>query len=218
MEARMAMKASAGRLGQNLVRLLGALVLGILVPSLAYAQGSIAGVAKDSSGLVLPGVTVEVASPVLIEKVRSAVTDGAGTYRITELRPGTYSVTFTLEGFNTFKRDGIELSGNFTASVDGDMKVGTVAETITVTGESPIVDVQTTKQQHVLDKDLIRDIPSSRQYYSVAVLIPGVVVTGQTVDAGGSATTVSPVFSSRPSVTKTARATSTGATTAAGVT
>src|SRR5437899_3965946 len=83
-------------------RLLGALVLGALVPSLAYAQASIAGVARDSSGLVLPGVTVEVASPVLIEKVRSTVTDGAGAYRITELRPGTYTVTFTLEGFNKF--------------------------------------------------------------------------------------------------------------------
>src|SRR5882672_2297835 len=176
------------RFVRGTVRLLGALVLGVLVPSLVYAQGSIAGVAKDSSGLVLPGVTVEVASPALIEKTRSAVTDGAGAYRITELRPGTYSVTFTLEGFNKFTREGIELSGNFTASVDGELKVGTVSETITVSGESPIVDVQTTKQQHVLDKDLVRDIPSSRQYYSVAVLIPGVVVSGQTVDAGGSST------------------------------
>src|SRR5439155_6547333 len=182
------MASCSPRFVRGTVRLLGALALGALVPSLAYAQASIAGVAKDSSGLVLPGVTVEVASPVLIEKVRSTVTDGAGAYRITELRPGTYSVTFTLTGFNTFKRDGIELSGNFTASVDAELRVGTVAETITVSGESPIVDVQTTKQQHVLDKDLIRDIPSSRQYYSVAVLIPGVVVTGQTVDAGGSAT------------------------------
>src|SRR5262245_50154483 len=169
-------------------RLLGALTLGVLVPSLAYAQGSIAGVARDSSGLVLPGVTVEVASPVLIEQVRTTVTDGAGAYRITELRPGVYSVTFTLTGFNTYKRERIELTGTFTATVDGELKVGTVAETITVTGESPIVDIQTTKQQRVLDKDIVREIPSSRQYYSVAVLIPGVVVTGQTVDAGGSAT------------------------------
>src|SRR5258707_559805 len=103
------------RFVRGTVRLLGALVLGALVPSLAYAQASIAGVARDSSGLVLPGVTVEVASPVLIEKVRSIVTDGAGAYRVTELRPGTYSVTFTLEGFNKFTREGIELSGNFTA-------------------------------------------------------------------------------------------------------
>jgi hypothetical protein len=152
----MVTKASAGRLAQ----FLGALLLGALIPSVAYAQGSIAGVVKDTTGLVLPGATVEVASPALIEKVRSTVTDGAGAYRITDLRPGTYTVTFTLTGFNALKREGIELSGTFTANVDAQLRVGAIEESITVTGETPIVDTSTTKQERVLDKDIVRDIPT----------------------------------------------------------
>src|SRR5215831_16614360 len=113
-----------------------------LWPALALAQGSIAGVVRDSSGGVLPGVNVEATSPALIEKSRSVVTDGTGQYQIVDLRPGTYSVTFTLQGFSTVRRDGIELAGSFAASVNADLKVGSVAETITVTSESPIVDVQ----------------------------------------------------------------------------
>ena len=101
-----------------------AIVCLVLVPAAASAQASIAGVVKDASGAVLPGVTVEAASPALIEKVRSVVTDGTGQYKIVDLRPGTYSVTFTLPGFNTFKRDGIELAGTFTATVNADMRVG----------------------------------------------------------------------------------------------
>ena len=96
----------------------------VLVPAAAYAQASIAGVARDTSGAVLPGVTVEAASPALIEKVRSVVTDGTGQFKIVDLRPGTYSVTFTLPGFNTFRRDGIELAGTFTATVNADLRVG----------------------------------------------------------------------------------------------
>src|SRR5262245_2034704 len=121
------------------------LVLACLVlwPVDALAQTSeIAGVVKDASGSVLPGVTVEAASPALIEKSRSVVTDGEGAYRIISLRPGTYTVTFTLPGFTKVIREGIELTSNFTASVNADMKVGAVEETITVTGESPIVDTQ----------------------------------------------------------------------------
>src|SRR5262245_43003933 len=110
-------------------------ILTVILPGVVYAQASIGGVAKDPSGGVVPGVTVEVASPALIEKVRTTITDGAGAYRITELPPGVYSVSFTLMGFNTYKRDGIELSGNFTAQVDAQMKVGAVEETVTVTGE-----------------------------------------------------------------------------------
>src|SRR6185369_10797506 len=109
-------------------------VILILAPGVAHAQSSIAGVARDTSGAVLPGVTVEAASDVLIEKVRSAVTDGNGLYRIVDLRPGTYTVTFTLPGFKTYKRDGLVLTGTFTASVDADMAVGGVEETVTVTG------------------------------------------------------------------------------------
>src|SRR5689334_19753356 len=120
-----------------------ALVAGFAVaPSTALAQASIAGTVKDSSDALLPGVTVEASSPALIEKTRSAVTDGTGQYRIENLRPGTYTVTFTLQGFTTVRREGIELTGSFTANVNADLKVGQVAETVVVSGESPIVDVQ----------------------------------------------------------------------------
>jgi hypothetical protein len=167
---------------------LSALVLAclVLIPAMASAQGSITGVVKDPSGAVLPGVTVEAASPVLIERVRSVVTDGTGQYRIVDLRPGTYAVTFTLAGFVPVKREGIELTGSFTATVDADLKVGTVAETITVTGASPIVDVQSTAQQRVLSKDVIDSIPAGRGQSALAVLIPGMVTTGQ--DVGGQNT------------------------------
>ena len=97
-------------------RLLAGLALVVGLPLLASAQTSaISGEVKDSSGGVLPGVTVEVASPALIEKVRSSITDGAGRYTIPALRPGTYSVTFSLPGFNTVKREGITLNSDFTA-------------------------------------------------------------------------------------------------------
>ncbi len=158
----------------------------VFVPALALAQGSIAGAVKDGSGAVLPGVTVEAASPVLIEKVRSVVTDGAGQYRIVDLRPGTYVVTFTLPGFSLFKRDGIELTGSFTATIDAELKVGSVEETIVVTGQSPIVDVQASAQQRVLSKEIIDAIPAGRGQSALAVLIPGMVTSGQ--DVGGQNT------------------------------
>src|SRR5438093_13576272 len=114
-------------------------VLFVGVVPAAYGQASIVGTVKDSSGALLPGVTVEASSPALIEKVRSAVTDGSGQYRIENLRPGVYNVTFTLPGFSTVKREAIELEGSFVASVNADMRIGAVEETITVTGETPIV-------------------------------------------------------------------------------
>src|ERR1044072_8290656 len=126
---------------------LGAVLLLVLVPAMAFAQASVTGVVKDASGAVLPGVTVEAASPALIEKTRSAVTDGTGQYRIVDLPAGTYSVMVTLQGFNAVKREGIERSGSFVATVNAELKVGTVEETITVTAESPVVDVQSAKQQ-----------------------------------------------------------------------
>src|SRR6476659_2043699 len=109
---------------------LGAAMLACLVlfPNIAHAQSSIVGVVKDTSGAILPGVTVEAASDVLIEKTRSVVTDGEGAYRIVDLRPGTYTVTFTLPGFQTFKRDGLDLPANFTATINADMKVGSLEE------------------------------------------------------------------------------------------
>ena len=123
----------------------------LLIPSIAAAQGSIAGLVTDTSGAVLPGVTVEAASPALIEKVRSVVTDGTGQYQIVNLPPGAYTVTFTLAGFNTFRREGVELTGNFTASVNADLRVGALEETITVTGEAPVVDVQNTARQRIVE-------------------------------------------------------------------
>src|SRR3954468_21184859 len=118
-----------------------AVVAALLVPTAVYAQASIVGTVRAASGAVLPGVTVEASSPALIEKTRSVVTSGTGQYSIENLRPGTYTVTFTLTGFATAKREGIELTGSFTATVNSDMKVGAVSETVTVSGEAPVVDV-----------------------------------------------------------------------------
>src|SRR6266480_2952859 len=163
-------------------RATSALIVLLLLPAAAYAQAAITGVARDASGGVLPGVTVEATSPVLIEKVRSVVTDGTGQYRIVNLLPGTYSVTFSLPGFSTVKRDGIELTGTFVATVNGDLKVGALEETITVTGETPIVDVQSAKVQQTVSKDIVTAIPSSRNAGGIQALIPGMSTTG---DSGG---------------------------------
>ena len=161
-----------------------ALVGVLLVPAMARAQGaSIAGVVKDTSGAVLPGVTVEAASPVLIEKTREAVTDGSGQYKIINLLPGTYTVTFTLTGFSTFKREGVEVSGTSTAAINSEMKVGTMAETITVTGETPLVDVQSASVQKVVTKEVIDNIPTGRLGINLAALQPGMIL-GATSGAG----------------------------------
>jgi len=139
----------------------------------ATASG-IAGVVKDSSGAVLPGVTVEAASPALIEKVRSVVTDSEGRYNIVDLRPGPYVVTFSLPGFNSFKRDGIELPSGFTATVNADLQVGAVSETITVTGESPLVDTRNARKQTVVSSDLLNALPSSvKNLNNLVALTPG---------------------------------------------
>ena len=145
----------------------------LLLSSSAFAQATITGTVKDTSGAVLPGVTVEASSPALIEKVRTAVSDGTGQYRIVDLRPGTYAVTFTLPGFNTFRRDGVELSGALTATINADMKVGELQETVTVTGETPIVDVQSTRRQTVISGDVMKDLPAARSYAGVMQLAPG---------------------------------------------
>jgi hypothetical protein len=152
--------------------------LATLVPAVVYAQAvtgaSIAGTVKDSSGAVLPAVTVEAASPALIEKVRVAVTDSTGQYKIENLRPGTYVVTFTLAGFNTVKRDGLVLEGSFVATVNADMALGNVAETVTVSGESPVVDVQSTQTERVFSQEIIDAIPAGRSHINEIVLIPGI--------------------------------------------
>ena len=138
----------------------------------AMAQSAISGTVRDTSGAVLPGVTVTASSPALIERSKSTVSDPSGQYRIVDLRPGTYEVNFELTGFQTVKREGIELLANFTANVNADMRVGAVEETITVTGASPLVDVQTTAKSEVLSRDLLDALPTGRSFQGVGATLP----------------------------------------------
>ncbi|HUK35921.1 MAG TPA: carboxypeptidase regulatory-like domain-containing protein, partial [Vicinamibacterales bacterium] len=172
---------------RNLTRILLASLTVMTFAAVSRAQtlGTIAGVVKDASGAVLPGVTVEVASPALIEKTRSAITDSSGEYAIISLPVGTYDVTFTLTGFSTVKRDGIGVLANFTAAVNAELKVGAVAETITVTGESPLIDVQGTITNRAVTPDLIKAIPNGGTMYQLAAMMPGVFISGGQ-DVGGS--------------------------------
>jgi hypothetical protein len=165
------------------------LMAAVLLPSLALAQGTLTGTVRDESGGVLPGVTVEASSPALIEKMRTALTDGAGQYRITGLNPGTYSLTFRLSGFNIVKREGIELSGTAALTIPVEMRVGAVAETVTVSGETPVVDVQTTRRETVLSADVIESIPGTRSVGSLLNAIPGL-----TVDTNGLAASPTMTF------------------------
>ena len=176
----------------RLVQLLIISILVLVVPTVMYAQAGAAltGVVTDPSGAVLPGVMVEARSPVLIEQVRSAITDETGRYRIVDLRPGTYSVTFALPGFASILREGIELTGTFVATVNAELRVGTVQETVTVSSESPLVDTQSTKTQETLTNDVVNSIPSGRQYFSLTTLIPALNVQGN--DVGG---VQGPIFS-----------------------
>src|SRR6188508_876326 len=151
-------------------------LLSTLLPALVFAQAAISGVVKDSSGSVLPGVTVEASSPALIEKSRSTVTDGNGAYQIIQLQPGIYTVTFTLPGFSTYKREGLELGGNFVATVTAELKVGALAETITVSGETPLVDVRSSSVQKVVTKEVVDAIPTGRLGINLAALQPGIIL------------------------------------------
>src|SRR4051794_2491859 len=158
------------------VKRLGRAAAIVVLPSLALAQGTLTGTVKDASGAILPGVTVEASSPALIEKTRSAVTDGSGQYRIIDLRPGAYSLTFTLPGFNTVKRDALELSGSQTLTISVDMKVGGLEETITVTGETPVVDVQNATRQVVMKNETIEQLPATRAAGALLNATPGIIV------------------------------------------
>ena len=153
------------------------LTLGFLaIPAISNAQalGTIAGAVKDASGAILPGVTVEASSSALIEKVRTVVTDGAGQYRIVNLPPGNYTITFALPGFSTVKREGIEVSPNFTSNIDADLRVGAVEETITVTGESPIVDIQSSAQTRAMTDQAFKELPTGGSWIQMAALVPAV--------------------------------------------
>ena len=141
--------------------------------------GAITGEAKDATGAVLPGVTVEAASPALIEKARTAITDDRGRYFIGELRPGVYTVTFTLPGFSSVRREGLELSTGFTAPVNAEMRVGGVEETITVSGSSPVVDITNVRSQNVLTREVLDTLPTSRSVQALSSLTLGAVTTGQ---------------------------------------
>src|SRR4029434_6696821 len=148
------------------------LAVAALLPAAAVHAQSITGNVKDPSGAVLPGVTVEVSSPALIEKVRTVVTDGVGQYRVVNLRPGIYSATFTLSGFSIVKRDGIELTADAVFTINAEMRVGAVTETITVSAATPVVDVQSVRRQAVLNSEVLNALPSSRGYIQLLNAVP----------------------------------------------
>jgi Carboxypeptidase regulatory-like domain len=158
----------------------------LMTPGIVFAQAAgIAGVVRDASGAVLPGVTVEAASPALIERTRTATTDAQGQYKILDLRPGTYTVTFTLPGFSTIKREAIELPAQFTATVSVELKVGALEETVTVSAESPVVDVQNIVKRQVITNDVINAMPTSKNWSTIGVMTVG--VSSNQNDVGGSA-------------------------------
>jgi hypothetical protein len=150
----------------------------------AHAQSAISGIVRDTSNAVMPGVTVEAASPVLIEKVRSVVTDDQGRYTIVDLRPGTYTVTFSLPGFSSFIQEGLELPSNFTATLNAEMRVGALEESVTVTGLTPVVDVQNVQRSQVLSREVLDAVPSARNFSGLAALMPGVKMSN--TDVGGN--------------------------------
>ena len=188
---------------RRFVRKLFPAVAGVLLalPAVASAQtnGTIAGVVKDPTGAVLPGVTVEAASPALIEKSRTVVTDGEGLYKIIDLRPGSYTVTFTLTGFSTFRRDGIELTAAFTATVNAEMRVGSLEESITVSGQASTVDIQNVTQQRVLTREVMDEIPvGTKTIAAMGALVPGMVANSQDVGgAGGTSSAQISIHNSR---------------------
>ena len=175
------------RLTQGVVLTLAMLFAVTVAPALSQTDSGIAGSVKDSTGLALPGVSVTAASPALIEKTRSVVTDAQGVYNITGLRPGDYSVTFELPGFGTIKREGVALTTSFTANVNAEMKVGGIEEAITVSGATPTVDLQNTVQQKAFTRTVIEALPTgSKSWASLAVLVPGARLTGAQ-NVGGTA-------------------------------
>jgi len=156
----------------------------VLVPALAHAQSVFTGTVKDTSGAVMPGVTVEAASPALIEGVRPAITEENGRYRIGDLRPGPYKLTYTLPGFNTIAREGVELQSNFTATINIELSVGTLQESVTVSGASPVVDVTQNVKQQVLSGAVPDAVPTAKTIQGLGQLVLGVTLNSP--DVGGS--------------------------------
>src|SRR5262245_24690097 len=181
--------------------MLGFAMLALLAPTVASAQtlgSSIVGVVKDQTGAVLPGVTFEVFSPALIGGVQTVVSNGVGEYRIVDLRPGPYTLTFKLEGFQTVRHEGIALSASFTATINVEMSTSTVSESITVTGESPLVDVRTNVSDRSINQALLENVPNARGIFAVVSLVPGIAINSP--DVGGSQTHQSPRLSLHGSV------------------
>jgi hypothetical protein len=168
----------------RVLALVGSLMLALFVlcPAVAEAQATLAGTLRDTSGAVLPGVTVEATSNVLIEGVRTAVTDSTGQYRIVALPPGAYRVTFTLPGFTVVVREGVQMTGTGTISIDAEMRVSAQQETITVVGETPVVDVRSTRREAVLDSEVVAELPASRGVGNILMAVPG--ITLQIVNSG----------------------------------
>ncbi len=165
-------------------------------PGAAFAQPAIAGAVTDPSGAPIPGVTVEATSPALIEKTRATTTDGAGRYRIADLRPGTYHVQFTLAGWKPYRLEGVELTGSLTAVVHAQLSIGPLADTISVTAERSLVDVQSTSREVTLPGDVVRSLPTARSYNALLVLVPG-IVTSVADTAMGPATISFPLHGGR---------------------
>ena len=173
--------------GVRLVMVSGLLVLPVAASAQTVVSGTIAGIVTDATGAVLPGVIVEAASPALIEKVRTVLTDDRGLYRIVDLRPGVYTVTFTLPGFSTFRREGLELTTAFTATVNAELRVGALAETVTVSGETPVVDIQNVMQQRVFTREVVDQLPVGGNVNLYSALVPGAVLaTPNRQDVGGN--------------------------------
>src|SRR2546422_6299949 len=159
------------------------LVVLVAVPSLASAQSTISGVVKDASGAVIPGVTVEAASEVLIERSRTVVTSGDGRYTVVDVRPGLYTMTFTLPGFSTVKQQ-VTVPANVSVPVDAEMKVSALEETVTVESKLATVDVENVAHPAVLSRADMDAIPSARNMQSLGSYVPGVHLN--TPDVAGS--------------------------------
>jgi len=188
--------------------LLGAAFLWLL-PSLAFAQATLTGTVRDSSGAILPGVTVEASAPA--QATRSVVSDGSGVYRIIELSPGTYTLSATLQGFNSFRREGVQVAGAQVVTIPIDLRVGALQETITVTGETPVVDVQSVRRETTLDAEVIQTVPGTRTVGNLLNATPGLTVDNNGVNATPTMT----FFSARGGQTNEGRMSVNGLTVAA---